>query len=289
MKENKQKKPKLIVMPFVPENDQVYNGTGLGIHFFFGNIVAVHTDLEEFWFGWRVKKLFSEKKLLKAYCSGGGPALDIPNLARKHEIQYWLQGRYKQNKNMIALSLSLFDAKEETQIYETQLIININDGLITCSSTFFDWLSQCNLHLSKDHKKKVLWPEKISIKGLEFLGYALETTYLSYIAPSPTNDLPDIEKFEKAVAISPESYLTHDLLAWALYKRQNYNAAIQSFKSALSFNKYGLGALAGLMWCAIFTNNEEKAYKYAIAKADVRKESHGKAKAFVANKLNLNL
>ncbi|MCK5543202.1 MAG: hypothetical protein KAI40_10975 [Desulfobacterales bacterium] len=43
------------------------------------------------------------------------------------------------------------------------------------------------------------------------------------------------------------------------------------------------------MWCAIFTGNEEKAYQYAIAKADVRKEDHYKAKAFVAKKLDLNL
>ncbi|MCK5543313.1 MAG: hypothetical protein KAI40_11535, partial [Desulfobacterales bacterium] len=118
----KEKKPKLIVMPFIPEDDQEYNGIGLGIHFFHGNIVALHTGLEEFWFGWRVKRLFPTKELLKAYCSGDGPALDIPKLAKEHEVRYWLTGKYKQNKDLIVLSLSLFDAKGETQTHKTDMV-----------------------------------------------------------------------------------------------------------------------------------------------------------------------
>jgi tetratricopeptide (TPR) repeat protein len=282
-----EKKQKLIVMPFIPEDDQEYNGLGLGIHFFLGNIMAIHTGLQEFWFGWRVKKLFPEIKLLKAYCQGDGPALDIIKLAEEQGIRYWLEGKYKQDKDLIILSLSLVDTGGKT--HTKQLTANVNDGLENFSDMFFDWLSKCNLPVTKAQRAKALWPEKISIKGLEFLGDALETTYLSYIDPSSANDVADFKLFEKAVSVSPDSYLTHNLLAWALYKKQDYNSAIRSFKSAINYNKDGLGALSGLMWCALFTENKDNAFKYAIAKADVRQEDHEKAKAFVVKKLNLNL
>ncbi len=284
--QNIKKRPKLIVMPFTPENDQEYSGMGLGIHFFFGNIISIHTGLEEFWFGWRVKRLFPEIKLLKAYCKGDGPKLDILNLAKEHEVRYWLEGKYKQSNDMITLSLSLHDINEKIQTHKTQLTINVNDDLSDCNNMFFEWIAQCNLPLSEAHRTKALWSEKINIKGLKFLGDALETTYLSYIDPSiPT----DIDKFESAVSSSPESYLTHDLLAWALYKRKDYDSAIKSFNTAISLNENGLGALSGLMWCAIFKKNETQACKYAFAKADVRNEGHEKAKAFVAKKFDSNL
>ncbi len=51
----------------------------------------------------------------------------------------------------------------------------------------------------------------------------------------------------------------------------------------------GIGALAELRWSAIYTNDEEKAYKWATAKADTRGESRDAAKAFVAKKMNKDL
>jgi len=44
----------------------------------------------------------------------------------------------------------------------------------------------------------------------------------------------------------------------------------------------GIGALEELRWCAIYTNDEEKAYTWATAKADIRGESRDAAKAFVS-------
>ena len=55
-------KPRLIVLPLQPRKEQAYSGTGLAIHFLLGNIVALHTGLKEFWFGWRVKKNLPRKR-----------------------------------------------------------------------------------------------------------------------------------------------------------------------------------------------------------------------------------
>ena len=51
-------KPRLIMLPLQLQEKQAYNGTVLSIHFLLGNIVALHTGLKEFWFGWRVKNPF---------------------------------------------------------------------------------------------------------------------------------------------------------------------------------------------------------------------------------------
>ena len=68
-------KSRLVVLPFQPQEEQSYDGIGLAIHFLLGNIVAIHTGLKEFWFGWRVKKIFPEKERLVAYCRGEGTLL----------------------------------------------------------------------------------------------------------------------------------------------------------------------------------------------------------------------
>ena len=44
-------KTRLIVMPFAPDREQAFDGTGLGIHFLLGNLFGVHTRLTECWFG----------------------------------------------------------------------------------------------------------------------------------------------------------------------------------------------------------------------------------------------
>ena len=84
---------------------------------------------------------------------------------------------------------------------------------------------------------------------------------------------------------TPGIQLTWDMRGWGLYKNKSYKEAEKSFLKAISFNKDGLGALSGLMWCYIFANNTDLATQYAVAKADVRNASHKKAKSFVANKI----
>jgi len=83
-------KPRLIILPLQPKEGQDYDGIGLGVHFLLGNVVAPHTGLKEFWFGWRVKKIFLEKERLRVYCRGEGPRLDIAKLGKEQDIRYWL-------------------------------------------------------------------------------------------------------------------------------------------------------------------------------------------------------
>jgi hypothetical protein len=64
------KQPRLIVMPFQPAPGQKYDGCGLALHFLLGNVIVLHSDLKELWFGWRVKKLFQGEAAFKAYCRG---------------------------------------------------------------------------------------------------------------------------------------------------------------------------------------------------------------------------
>ncbi len=100
------------------------------------------------------------------------------------------------------------------------------------------------------------WPEWVTSKGLDCLGRALETLYLNYISQTgAAGDLIDLTWFDRAVEASPRSYLAHDLLGWGWYKNQEVSRAKSCFETALSFNDKGVGALSGLMWCAVAEKN----------------------------------
>ena len=279
-------RPKLIVLPLQPDVDQEYNGIGLGIHFLLGNMLAVHSSLAEFWFGWRVNKIFKSVPELNACCKDKNHVIDINLLAEEQKIRFWLYGRYRQTKSVVLVSLSLYDA-ELGKNYAVDLCVDTSDFLVGFGHDFFKWLARCSLPLDQKQMAKALWRENISIKGLEYLGRAVETTYLNYIDPSLFKDgLFDLEWFEKAVMESPMSYLTHDIKGWAFYKNKVYGKSKDCFKKALEKNAAGVGALAGMMWCLVFENNKEKALEFAIAKADVRNEPHDIVIKFIEKKFN---
>jgi hypothetical protein len=277
-------KSRLVVLPFQPQESVAYDGIGLGVHFLLGNVVALHTGLKEFWFGWRVKKIFLEKERLRAYCRGEGLQLDTSKLGKEQDIRYWLQGSVRQRGSKIQVLLILADTKGKRDGWSTELTLDPEDQLIGFRKGFLAWLETCGLHLPDAQATKALWPENTTIEGLHFLGRALETFYLhsSWGDKGPVN----LKWFNRAVSAAPASYLAHDLKGWILYKNKDYQAADDSFRSALKLNSNGLGAMAGLMWCAIYTNDEEKAYKWAMAKADLRGESRDAAKATVAKRIS---
>jgi len=277
-------KSRLVVLPFQPQEEQAYYGIGLAIHFLLGNIVAIHTGLKEFWFGWRIKKIFPEKEKLVVYCRGEGTLLDVMKLGEEQDIRYWLQGRVQQHGNKIKVILVLTNTKEGYIEWTTDLTLEPADQLIDFRTGFLTWLETCGLPLPEDWVAKALWPEKTTLEGLDLLGRALEAFYLhsSWGDKGPL----DLELLDRAVSTAPASYLAHDLKGWILYKNKDYMAAEKSFQSALKLNSIGLGALAGLMWCAIYTNDEERACRWAAAKADIRGESREAAKAFVAKKMS---
>ncbi len=278
-------RPKLIVLPLQPDIDQEYNGIGLGIHFLLGNMMAIHPELAEFWFGWRVNKIFKSVSEFQAFCRGNND-IDLNLVAKEQKIRFWLYGRYRQKKDIIWVSLMLYDADLEKN-YEIKFSLNPSDFFVDFGHGFFQWLAQCNLPLDHCQMEKAMWKEGISIKGLDYLGRAVETTYLNYIDPSLFKDeLFDLEWFEKAVIESPLSYLTHDIKGWAFYKNKAYGKSKDSFRQALKKNADGIGALAGMMWCFIFEKNKEKAMKFSIAKADVKKDSHETAIKFIEKKFS---
>ncbi len=276
-------KPRLIVLPLQPKEGQAYDGIGLGVHFLLGNVVAPHTGLKEFWFGWRVKKIFLERERLRAYCHGEGPRLDIAKLGREQDVRYWLWGSVQQQGSKMQIALALTDTKGERKEWTTELILDPADQLINFRKGFLTWLDACGLPFPDAQAPKALWPEKATLKGLDLLGQDLETYYLhsSWGDKGPL----DPELFDSAISETPSSYLAHDLKGWALYKNKRYNAAEKSFRSAIKINSSGLGAISGLMWCAVYTNDKENAYKWAMAKADIRGESRESARASVDKRM----
>lgn len=279
------KTEKLIVMPLTPAREQVYNGIGLGIHFFLGNIMAVHDKLTEFWFGWRVGKLFPEKQQLDDYCQGHLPDLDFNLLGKEQGIRYWLSGEYKEQVDAVLVRLSFADTKTG-KTESCRLEMDVKNHFKGFFDSFFQWLNTCGLSFSEEQAVRILWPEKIDSNGLELLGRALETTYHSYVDGSGPDSRISTKNYENSIAASPQSFLAHDLYAWALYKNKDYEQAERSFHTALKYNENGFGALAGLMWCAVFTKNREAAVRYALAKAAVRNDDPEKARAFVEKKFS---
>ena len=88
----------------------------------------------------------------------------------------------------------------------------------------------------------------------------------------------DTGPFEKAVALSPESFMTQNLLGWAHYRNKNYAPAKAGFLRAVLVNPAGTGAMSGLMWCGIFTQNREEALYWASRAAEVRGQDVAKAR-----------
>ncbi|MBU3953133.1 MAG: hypothetical protein KJ658_13430, partial [Proteobacteria bacterium] len=199
---------------------------------------------------------------------------------RQEQVRFWLEGQYRQKGEEILLSMVLHDTREGMPGSQIQLSMGVNDKLLGVRAVFFDWLASCRLAFVDSENAN--WPEQISVKGLDYLGRALETLYLSYIQKGGTEtDKIDLTWFYRASETSKDSYLTQDLLGWGLYKNGEFTKAETAFTSALEHNPAGIGALSGMMWCALCANNREKAVHYALAKAGCRGGDLEKARAFV--------
>jgi hypothetical protein len=241
---NKVQKPRLIVMPFVPDSGRAFNGTGLGLHFLLGNLFGVHPGLTECWFGWRVKKIFQDETAFTAYCRGIPPLPDIQALGKQENVRYWLTGRYSQENEILQISMVLHDIQGPDD--NITLPLSLDDGITDFRHRFQQWLGKAGLAFPRTDT--VFWPEWITPEGLDCLGRGLETLYLNYISQTGSaGDLIDLTWFDRAVEVSPRSYLAHDLLGWALYKNQEIVRAESCFETARTFNDKGVGALSGLL------------------------------------------
>jgi hypothetical protein len=275
-------KPRLIVMPFTPDPGQAFDGTGLGIHFLLGNLFGAHPGLTECWFGWRIKKIFPDHTAFGAYCRGIPPFPDIRVLGRREDVRYWLTGKHLKQGTEIQVAMELHDI--QGPVRGITLPMSLSDGMAGFSQKFQEWLSAAGLAFPRTDT--VFWPERITEKGLDCLGRGLETLYLNYITQAgAAGDSIDLSWFDRAVELSPRSYLAHDLKAWGQYKNQAISLAKSGFEAALALNGNGVGALSGLMWCAVAEKNRDKALAYALAKARVTEADPAAARAWVEKKL----
>jgi hypothetical protein len=276
-------KPRLIVMPFAPDPAEAFDGTGLGIHFLLGNLFGVHSGLTECWFGWRVKKIFPKTSAFTAYCRGLPPFPDFQGLGKQETVRYWLTGTWLKTDGMLQVFMTLHDI--QGSMHEITLPLSPADGIMAFRHQFHEWLAAADLAFPRTDT--VFWPEWVTSKGLDCLGRGLETLYLTYISQTDSSgDLIDLTWFDRAVEASPRSYLAHDLLGWGWYKNQEISRAKSCFETALTFNDKGVGALSGLMWCAVTEKNRDTALAYALAKARVTDGDPAAARAWVEKKLS---
>ncbi len=276
---------KLIVMPFQPAEGQVrdedQDGIGLGVHFLLGNLFCLHKRFLECWFGWRVKNIFPDAKGLAEYCRGNSPYEDIQGLGNREKVRFWLEGTYGlgSGQDGVTIDVVLHDTRDGVSVRET-FTLAFDDRLMGFRERFFDWLDHCDLGF--DGRDTGIWPEQISLQGLDYLGRALEALYLSYVDAGVQSI--DMEYFDRAVESCPESYLVQDLVGWGLYKNEDYNRAGTAFLKARELNPDGMGALAGLMWLAVLDKDQAKALQYALEKGRCRGEDPEKARNFVDKK-----
>jgi len=271
-------KNKMIVMPLQPGPGEEAGGIGLGIHFLLGNMICLNPGFLECWFGWRVKKIFPGADRLMAYCRGGDPFPDINGLGAREKVRFWMEGRYFMAREGVGVELVLHDTRDQ-ESFSKEFILGFDDGMLGFCRGVLDWLDTLGLGW-----KGSVWSEHITRDGLDCLGNALEGLYLTYVDPG-TGQV-DLTLFERAATLCPGSYLCQDLLGWGLYKNDLNERAAEAFADAAELNPDGMGALAGLMWCALAEQDREKTLHYALEKGRCRGEDPEKARAFVVNKFS---
>ncbi len=263
-----------IVMPLKSSSPHAIEFAGLALHFLLGNVMVLNSSLDELWFGWRVKKIFSDSNDLLSYCLESNHPFSIHAANEHQNIRYWVSGEI----GLKDVHLSLYDARKDKTVYlETQY--SERDDLVGFRRSVVNWMASAGIDWTAEEKKAALWTEACNLKGLENIGKALLEIYL-FSSFGHTNEI-ELHWFESAVKQAPDSFVSHDLLGWAYYRDRQFLQAMTSFKTAISINPGGAGAMAGLMWCCVMTQDEDNAVSWAQRKAAVcgknREESKIKA------------
>ena len=256
-------KDRCIVLPFPPANPDDFDGSGLALHFLLGNVLVLHSGFKEMWFGWRAKKIFPQPQMLQRYCRHADEQLDLTEVSRAQKIRFWMYGSYTGP----AISMQVFDAQsEKNPLSSIELPITTSDGLVRFRHQFIQWLDALGRPMNEAHAQAALWTESIDRKGLDTVGRALEIFYLYGYG---SDDSLAVAPFEKAAAVSPDSFMAQDLYGWALYRNREYTSAKIAFLKSLRINPAGAGAMSGLMWCGVYAKDLEEAMFWSGRKADV--------------------
>jgi len=260
-----------IIMPFKPSSTLEFDGVGLALHFLLGNAVVLNGSLKEMWFGWRVKKLFSDAGQLCDYCKGCHQNFSVDKESSQQNIRFWIYGEY----DHCLLNLSLYDAWDKTAVQKS-IGFSCPDHLLGLRSGFVEWLRSSGIAWTSREKEASLWHEHCGIRGLDLIGKALKEFYI-FSAFGKDKKL-DLSPFERAVEKSPGSFMAHDILGWAFYRNNTLGQAKVSFKKALSINPHGAGVMAGLMWCSLKEKKRDKTLYWAESKARASGKNVEKAK-----------
>jgi len=267
-------KPRCIVLPLRHDKPADPFGRGMALHFLIGNVIVLHTGFREFWFGWRVGKIFAQKKEFIGYCRGEGPDLNMDRIGQEQQIRYWLYGTVTHHPDSMTATLTLKDVHAGIET-TTDVALAIRDGLVSFRQRFLDWMAECGLPFPEKQKSKVLWPERISWQGLDDVGQALKANY-TFSAYQDKASL-ELAPFDRAVEESPHSFMGQNLLGWARFRNGDYDGARQAFHRALEANPNSNGVMSGMMWCGIQLGDREDACQWAARKAATRQEDEAAA------------
>ena len=251
-------KPRCIVLPFW---DSQGPGTGLALQFLLSNVIAAHSVFQECWFGWRTARIFPLPDELKRYCAGVGGELDLPRLAVDQNVPCWISGRADAH----AVEVNFFNARAQTSVLSETCAFSTEDDLVGFRRCFIDMLGRAGFPVPRERSLPMLWPERISREGLGRVGTALELFYLHSAFGQPATLEQNL--FEAAVASAPDSFMAHDLLGWAWYRKNLADQAKESFLGALVLCPDAIGPMAGLIGCAVLQKDQEAALYWTARKA----------------------
>ena len=161
----------------------------------------------------------------------------------------------------------MYDCEDKEPPVSTRVSFSFDDDLIGFRMAFVDWLEECGLPFPPARKISASWPEKMTPQGADIFGRALEVFYTYSAYGDPDQGKIDLSPFIAASAASPVSFMAHNLLGWAHYRNMEYKPAKEAFLKALQVNQDAPGVMSGLMWCGVYTKNEEEALSWASRKA----------------------
>lgn len=251
-----------IVLPFQTQSWKETRDCGLALHFLLGNVLVLHPGLQEFWFGWRAARIFPDFNALLNYCRDSGQGLNLQKASSEQNIRFWISGLGRQNQ----INMHLYDAQAQELTMSQDIAFSCQDDLTGFRSGFLDWFGKAARPFPARQQPAALWPEKINMQGLQAVGSALLEFY-KFSFPGDQHQIR-LQPFEQAVLAAPDSFMAHNLLGWALFRNQEVKKAAACFQQALSIHPLGAGAMAGLMWCALKTGDQETSVYWAGHKAE---------------------